>query len=93
MRAPRFCSGLALLRPCSAPALLSFSFCRCWAPPVTRETRDTRRAAHMDVRRVPPWAGCPMWHLPAQATHSWLLTRNSQCVFFGYFLCRFGQRK
>ncbi|MFD0323126.1 hypothetical protein [Lysobacter gummosus] len=42
---------------------------------------------------MPPWAGCPMWHLPAQATHSWLLTRNSQCVFFGYFLCRFGQRK
>ncbi|MFD0324844.1 hypothetical protein [Lysobacter gummosus] len=42
----------------------------------------------MDVRRVPPWAGCPMWHLPAQASHSWLLTRNSQCVFFGYFLCR-----
>jgi hypothetical protein len=66
-------------------ARLFFCCCRCWARLVTRETRDTRRAAHMDVRRVPPWAGCPMWHLPAQASHSWLLTRNSQCVFFGYF--------
>ncbi|MFD0325195.1 hypothetical protein [Lysobacter gummosus] len=57
--------------------MLRLRFCRCWARLVTRETRDTRRAAHMDVRRVPPWAGCPMWHLPATATHSWLLTRNS----------------
>ncbi|MFD0324462.1 hypothetical protein [Lysobacter gummosus] len=52
---------------------------------VTRETRDTRRAAHMDVRRVPPWAGCPLRDLPAQAPRSWLLIRNSQSPFFGYF--------
>ncbi|MFD0324118.1 hypothetical protein [Lysobacter gummosus] len=56
-----------------------------WAALVTREIRDTRRAAHMDVRRVPPWAGCPMWDLPAKAPHSWLLSRNSESPFFGYF--------
>ncbi|MFD0321211.1 hypothetical protein [Lysobacter gummosus] len=33
------------------------------------------------MRRVPPWAGCPMWDLPAQAPHSWLLTRNSPKPF------------
>ncbi|MFD0321884.1 hypothetical protein [Lysobacter gummosus] len=75
--------------------------CRCWAQHVTHETRDTRRAAHMDVRRVPPWAGCPMWGLPAKAPHSWLLTRNSPKRFLWLLLtegnpvglCRFGQRK
>ncbi|MFD0322153.1 hypothetical protein [Lysobacter gummosus] len=55
----------------------------------------------MDVRRVPPWAGCPMWHLPAQAPYSWLLTRNSPKPFLWLLLtegnpvglCGFGQRK
>ncbi|MFD0321566.1 hypothetical protein [Lysobacter gummosus] len=60
-----------------ALALLCRCCCCCWAQLITRETRDTRRAAHMDVRRVPPWAGCPLRDLPASASHSWLLTRNS----------------
>ncbi|MFD0326296.1 hypothetical protein [Lysobacter gummosus] len=84
------CFDLLLLRTCSGPA-----------PLVTRETRDTRRAAHMDVRRVPPWAGCPMWDLPAKAPHSWLLIRNSPKPFLWLLLtegnpvglCGFGQRK
>ncbi|MFD0324116.1 hypothetical protein [Lysobacter gummosus] len=83
------CHALLRLRLC----FCCCSCCCCWAQLVTRETRDTRRAAHMDVRRVPPWAGCPLRDLPASASHSWLLTRNSESPFFGYFLCGFGQRK